>query len=101
MDWFADPTVWVGLVTLVVLEIVLGVDNLIFLAILSEKLPPRQRQRARVIGLSLAGIVAMRGQQLDQRYPESDDFQEPKKVDPPLRELKIQGEPEVDEPPQA
>src|SRR5262245_4080655 len=54
MDWIADPTVWVGLVTLVALEIVLGVDNLIFLAILSDKLPPGQRQRARVIGLSLA-----------------------------------------------
>ena len=54
MDWIADPTVWVGLVTLVALEIVLGVDNLIFLAILSDKLPPRERQRARVIGLSLA-----------------------------------------------
>jgi predicted tellurium resistance membrane protein TerC/Mg2+/Co2+ transporter CorC len=54
MEWITDPTAWVGLVTLVALEIVLGVDNLIFLAILSDKLPPRERQRARVIGLSLA-----------------------------------------------
>lgn len=54
MDWLFDPTAWVGLVTLVVLEIVLGVDNLIFIAIVSDKLPPRQRARARLIGLSLA-----------------------------------------------
>ena len=59
MDWIADPTVWVGLVTLVALEIVLGVDNLIFLAILSDKLPPRERQRARLIGLSLALIMRL------------------------------------------
>src|SRR5688572_7038164 len=54
MEWIADPTVWVGLLTLVVLEIVLGVDNLIFIAILADKLPPQQRDRARVVGLSLA-----------------------------------------------
>jgi predicted tellurium resistance membrane protein TerC len=54
MEWIADPTVWVGLVTLVVLEIVLGIDNLIFIAILADKLPPSERDRARVIGLSLA-----------------------------------------------
>src|SRR5262245_4468694 len=59
MDWIADPTVLVGLVTLVALEIVLGVDNLIFLAILSDKLPPAQRQRARVIGLSLALLMRL------------------------------------------
>ena len=54
MEWIADPTAWVGLLTLVALEIVLGVDNLIFIAILSDKLPVQQRERARVIGLSLA-----------------------------------------------
>ena len=54
MDWLSDPTVWVGLLTLVALEIVLGVDNLIFIAILSDKLPAEQRDRARIIGLSLA-----------------------------------------------
>jgi CBS domain containing-hemolysin-like protein len=54
VDWIADPTVWVGLATLVALEIVLGVDNLIFIAILSDKLPESQRRRARTIGLSLA-----------------------------------------------
>ena len=40
MEWLTDPTVWVGLLTLVVLEIVLGIDNLIFIAILADKLPP-------------------------------------------------------------
>lgn len=57
MDWFswmAEPTAWTGLATLIVLEIVLGIDNLIFVAILSDKLPPAQRQQARLIGLSLA-----------------------------------------------
>lgn len=54
MEWLSDPTALAGLATLVVLEIVLGIDNLIFIAILSDKLPPHQRQKARVIGLSLA-----------------------------------------------
>ncbi|HSF47344.1 MAG TPA: TerC family protein [Burkholderiales bacterium] len=54
MEWLSDPTVWVGLATLVLLEIVLGIDNLIFLAIVTDKLPPHQRDRARKIGLSLA-----------------------------------------------
>ncbi|HKP33647.1 MAG TPA: hypothetical protein VJT70_02555, partial [Sphingomicrobium sp.] len=54
MEWLTDPTAWLGLLTLVALEIVLGIDNLIFLAILAEKLPPEQRDRARIVGLSLA-----------------------------------------------
>ncbi len=54
MEWMTDPTIWIGLATLIVLEIVLGIDNLIFIAILADKLPPEQRDRARVIGLSLA-----------------------------------------------
>ncbi len=41
MEWLQDPAAWVGLLTLVVLEIVLGIDNLIFIAILADKLPPR------------------------------------------------------------
>ena len=59
MEWITDPTVWVGLVTLVLLEVVLGIDNLIFIAILSEKLPPRQRDRARIVGLSLALLMRL------------------------------------------
>lgn len=54
MEWLFDPTIWVGLLTLILLEIVLGIDNLIFIAILAEKLPPHQRDKARLIGLSLA-----------------------------------------------
>jgi predicted tellurium resistance membrane protein TerC len=53
-DWIADPTTWLGLLTLIALEIVLGVDNLIFIAILADRLPARQRDRARLIGLFLA-----------------------------------------------
>jgi predicted tellurium resistance membrane protein TerC len=59
MEWVTDPTVWIGLVTLVALEIVLGVDNLIFIAILADKLPPQERDRARLIGLSLALLMRL------------------------------------------
>jgi predicted tellurium resistance membrane protein TerC len=52
MNWLTDPNVWLGLVTLTVLEIVLGVDNIIFISILSSKLPPQQQARARSIGLA-------------------------------------------------
>lgn len=53
-EWMSDPSAWVGLLTLIILEIVLGIDNLVFIAILAEKLPPEQREKARIIGLSLA-----------------------------------------------
>ena len=59
MEWIADPTIWVGLLTLVVLEIVLGIDNLIFIAILADKLPPQQRDRARILGLSFALVMRL------------------------------------------
>ncbi len=49
-----DPAAWIALVTLVVLEVVLGIDNLIFIAILTNKLPAHQQQRARTIGIGLA-----------------------------------------------
>ncbi len=54
---FSDPAAWAALLTLVVLEIVLGVDNLVFIAILSNKLPKSQQTRARRIGLMLALIM--------------------------------------------
>lgn len=54
MEFLLDPGIWVGLLTLIVLEIVLGIDNLIFIAILAEKVPPEQRDKARIIGLCLA-----------------------------------------------
>lgn len=59
MEWLADPTIWMGLATLVVLEIILGIDNLVFIAILADKLPPEQRDKARVIGLSLALLMRL------------------------------------------
>jgi predicted tellurium resistance membrane protein TerC len=51
MDWLSDPNAWIGLVTLTVLEIVLGVDNIIFISILAGKLPEDQRTKARRLGL--------------------------------------------------
>lgn len=59
MEFLLDPGIWVGLITLIILEIVLGIDNLVFIAILAEKLPPEQRDKARVIGLSLALIMRL------------------------------------------
>ncbi len=59
MEWLSDPNIWLGLATLVVLEIVLGIDNLVFIAILADKLPPHQRDRARLIGLSLALLMRL------------------------------------------
>lgn len=59
LEWIADPSAWLGLLTLVVLEIVLGIDNLIFIAILANKLPEHQRDRARVTGLSLALLMRL------------------------------------------
>jgi predicted tellurium resistance membrane protein TerC len=54
MEWISSPEAWVALATLTVLEIVLGVDNIIFISILVGRLPPAQRQRARIIGLAIA-----------------------------------------------
>ncbi|MFD1539083.1 TerC family protein [Nonomuraea guangzhouensis] len=56
LDWVADPQIWIGFFTLVALEIVLGIDNIIFISILAGKLPPEQRDRARVMGLGAALI---------------------------------------------
>lgn len=55
----ADPAAWAALVTLVVMEIVLGIDNLIFISILSNKLPEHQRQKARRVGIGLALIMRL------------------------------------------
>ncbi len=59
MEFLMDPSIWVGLLTLVVLEIVLGIDNLVFIAILADKLTPKQRDKARLIGLSLALVMRL------------------------------------------
>ena len=58
MEWIASPEAWVALATLTVLEIVLGIDNIIFISILVGRLPESQRQTARIVGLSIA--MAMR-----------------------------------------
>jgi predicted tellurium resistance membrane protein TerC len=57
MEWLSDPHAWIGLLTLTVLEIVLGIDNIIFISILSGKLPAAQQAKARQIGLALAMIM--------------------------------------------
>ena len=57
MDWLTQPETWIAFVTLVVLELVLGVDNVIFISILAGKLPPDQQQRARTTGIALAVIT--------------------------------------------
>ncbi len=54
MEWLADPQAWIALATLTALEIVLGIDNIIFISVLVSRLPPEQRQRARMIGLGFA-----------------------------------------------
>ncbi|MBN2284259.1 MAG: TerC family protein [Deltaproteobacteria bacterium] len=57
MAWFYSPEAWIALATLTALEIVLGIDNIIFITVLVSRLPQRQRQRARIIGLALAMLT--------------------------------------------
>jgi len=57
MEWLSDPQAWLGFLTLTVLEIVLGIDNIIFISILCGKLPPDQQAKARRIGLTLAMVM--------------------------------------------
>jgi predicted tellurium resistance membrane protein TerC len=57
MEWLADPQAWIAFLTLLALEIVLGIDNIIFISILSGKLPADQQPRARFIGLGLALVI--------------------------------------------
>ncbi len=57
MEWLSDPQAWIGFVTLAVLEIVLGIDNVVFISILAGKLPVTQRARARRVGLGLAMVL--------------------------------------------
>jgi predicted tellurium resistance membrane protein TerC len=54
-----DPTAWIALITLIVMEVVLGIDNLIFISILTNKLPPENREKARKIGIGLALIMRL------------------------------------------
>ena len=57
MDWITDPEIWISLLTLTALEIVLGIDNIIFISILAGKLPHERQAKARQLGLSLALIT--------------------------------------------
>ncbi len=57
MEWLLDPQIWISLLTLTALEIVLGIDNVIFISILAGKLPHEQQAKARQLGLSLALIT--------------------------------------------
>src|ERR671931_231738 len=54
MNWLTSPEAWIALVTLTVLEIILGIDNIVFISILAGKLPREQQAKARQVGLSLA-----------------------------------------------
>lgn len=59
MEWLSDPQAWLALVTLTGLEIVLGIDNIIFISILTGKLPEHQRDKAQKLGLALAMITRL------------------------------------------
>src|SRR5215470_9783513 len=59
MDWLTDPGLWASLLTLTALEIVLGIDNLVFIAILAGRLPAEQQNQARRLGLALALITRL------------------------------------------
>jgi predicted tellurium resistance membrane protein TerC len=59
VDWLTDPQIWASLVTLSALEIVLGIDNLVFITILAGRLPPERQNRARELGLALALITRL------------------------------------------
>lgn len=57
MEWITEPQAWIAFLTLTALELVLGIDNIIFISILAGKLPPDQRKKARTLGLALAMIT--------------------------------------------
>jgi len=57
MEWFSNPEIWISLITLTVLEIVLGIDNIIFISIMASKLPANKQKKARQLGLALAMIT--------------------------------------------
>lgn len=59
MEWVTNPEIWISLTTLTLLEIVLGIDNIVFISILSGKLPPAQQPAARRVGLALALITRL------------------------------------------
>ena len=59
MEQLANPEIWIALATLTALELVLGIDNIIFISILAGKLPPEQRDKARRLGITLAAVTRL------------------------------------------
>src|SRR3954471_11206984 len=59
LAWLNSPTAWIALLTLIVMEVVLGIDNLIFISILTNKLPADQQKRARRLGISAALVLRL------------------------------------------
>ncbi len=59
LSLLTDPAAWAALITLIAMEVVLGIDNLIFISILSNKLPEGQRQKARRLGITLALVMRL------------------------------------------
>jgi predicted tellurium resistance membrane protein TerC len=57
MDWLLDPQAWIAFATLLALEVVLGIDNVVFISILASKLPKKQQAKARYVGLGLAMLM--------------------------------------------
>lgn len=57
MEWILDPQIWIALITLTALEIVLGIDNIVFISIIAGRLPAKSQRKARLVGLSLAMIM--------------------------------------------
>src|SRR5687767_5347994 len=57
MEWLSNPEIWISLITLTILEIVLGIDNIIFISIMAAKLPANKQKKARQVGLALAMIT--------------------------------------------
>lgn len=57
MEWISNPEIWISLITLTILEIVLGIDNIIFISIMASKLPEKKQKKARQVGLALAMIT--------------------------------------------
>ncbi len=57
MDWVTDPQIWLALLTLTALEIVLGIDNIVFISVLTDRLPHAEQPKARLVGLALAMVM--------------------------------------------
>jgi hypothetical protein len=70
MDWLLDPQAWIAFATLLTLEVVLGIDNVVFISILASKLPKKQQAKARYVGLGLAMLMRIINFLFDRRLEE-------------------------------